>query len=92
MKITMGYSYEEERTWLFTDEGQRQFLRIRDRVQALLAEAGACSVGAAIRNETGSNWRHLACIDRLVELGEVINVSKDRGDYHRIIARPVGGR
>jgi len=67
----MSYIYEEQKAWVFTDEGQRQFLRIRDKVCRLLSEAGAVRMQEALRGEPGSSWDMLACVDRLVELEEL---------------------
>lgn len=68
----VSYKYETERPELFTDGGQRMFLRIRDRVKLLLREAGAFTCEKAMNAAgSGSNWTMLACIDRLEELGEI---------------------
>lgn len=72
----MGYCYETEKAELFTDEGQRQFLKVRDWVQRTLKVAGAVRcveiLGAA---GSGSSWTQLACVDRLVELGELKRIT-----------------
>jgi hypothetical protein len=72
----MAYSYEAEKPALFTDEGQRMFLRVRDHVQRLLKMSGAvrCQeiLGAA---GSGSSWTQLACVDRMVELGELKRIT-----------------
>ena len=70
------YHYETERPVIFTDEGQRMFLQIRDRVQQLLKESGAFKMEAAISGCTGSSWSMLACVDRLVELGEIREIEQ----------------
>lgn len=38
----------------------------------------------------GDGWVQLACIDRMVELGELVEVNPDASkfDQHRIYARP----
>ena len=36
-----GYSYEDERPWLLTDEGQRALLKVRDAAFQLIDTAGA---------------------------------------------------
>ena len=55
------YNYAEERKNLFTDEGQRKLLKMRDA----------------------------ACIDRLVELGEIIEVgSKNTWGQFRLFTKP----
>jgi len=65
------YKYEELKAKLFTDEGQRTFLAMRDRAKLLLKEAGAMTMEAAIRAGSGDSWLLLACVDRMVELGEI---------------------
>ena len=79
------YVYDREKAWIFTDQGQRQFLRIRDRAKGLCKLAGAVTMGAAISGESGSSWEMMACVDRLVELGELREVS-ERGcaGQHRL--------
>lgn len=69
------YRYPELKPKLFTEEGSVTFTQIRDRVKRLLAEAGAVSMGAAIRGSTGDTWTMLACVDRMVELGELRDVT-----------------
>lgn len=73
----MNYSYSRERERLFTDEGQRLLLRVRDRVKGLLATAGAFRAGVVI-DSIGSTTNHevMACIERLVELEELREVTK----------------
>lgn len=65
------YDYDKQRDFVFTDVGQRQFLSIRDKIGELLREAGAVRMQEAIQHEVGSSWDMLACVDRLVELGEL---------------------
>jgi len=69
------YNYEEQKKYVFTDEGQRQFLHIRDKIHNLLEEAGAFQMGKAtvLAPTVGAaeSWDLMACVDRLVELGEI---------------------
>ena len=69
------YNYQTERVEIFTDDGQRLFIKIRDNVQRLLAEAGAVRMDKAIAGFAGAAWTMLACVDRLVELGEIVEVT-----------------
>jgi len=84
----LSYDYSKERAYIFTEEGQREFLKIRDRVRHLLDYSGSCTVGKAIETSTGSSWSHLACIDRLVELGEIRYVNRDGWTQFHVIAAP----
>jgi len=63
------YDYDREKAWIFTDQGQRQFLRIRDRAKGLCKLSGAVTMGAAISGESGSSWEMMACVDRLPGVG-----------------------
>lgn len=68
------YEYEKEKPRLFTDEGQRALLQIRDKAFELTAKAGA------VRSDNlllaGDTWQSLACIDRLVELGDLREITE----------------
>lgn len=71
------YKYEELKPKLFTDEGQRVFLGVRDRVKTLLKQSGAMTMAAAISGGTCDSWLLLACVDRLVELREIREISQN---------------
>ena len=88
----MRYEYRKERERLFTEEGQRIFLEIRDRVQRLLRQAGACTMGKAIDGSTGDTWFKLACVEQLVELGEIVEVTQgqDLRIQHRVYREKEG--
>lgn len=84
----MSYSYAQEKQAIFTDEGQRTFLKIRDRVAFLINEAGACTMLAAVKGVSGSNWFHMACVDRLVELGEICELTElGVAGQHRVFVK-----
>jgi hypothetical protein len=70
------YSYQAERPKIFTEEGQVMLFKVRDNVQALLRTAGAFKADRAWRGVTGDNWMMLACLDRLVEMGELRKVEQ----------------
>lgn len=69
----MSYSYFDEKPKLLTDEGQRILLRVRDRARQLIKTAGAVRQAELFRDAIGSSdsWQDIACVDRLVELGEL---------------------
>lgn len=70
----MAYEYAVQRPHVFTEDGQVMFLKIRDNAQALIAKSGAASCGKIIAGCTGDSWNMLACVDLLVELGEILEV------------------
>lgn len=65
------------------------FLRIRDKTHELLELAGAARLEEMISGNTGESWLMLACVDRLVELGEIREVT-EKGScagQHRIFVK-----
>jgi len=82
------YDYQKERERLFTEEQQPLFLGIRDNVKRLLSVSGAFTLenAATLPNGigAGSNWQMIACIDRLVELGEIVELPTTGANQHRV--------
>ncbi len=79
------YEYKVERQNLFTDEGQRTFLVVRDHVQHLLKVAGAVRALEAMAKGSGNSWTLLASLDRMVELGEIRELTRgDVAGQHRV--------
>lgn len=65
------YNYQQERKFVFTEEGQLKFLKVRDHVNDLAKKSGAFTMMAAMSVITGDTWGSMACVDRLVEIGEI---------------------
>lgn len=80
------YTYAEQRKNIFTEDGQVTFLKIRDNVQCLLKQAGSVRMEEAINGVYGDTWTMLACVDRLVELGEIREITKqgEVAGQHRV--------
>lgn len=72
------YNYHEHRKKVFTEEGQLTFLAVRDAVHNLIDIAGAARVTEIIKSSksTDDTDMFLACIDRLVELREIQEVTE----------------
>lgn len=84
----MPYNYEAEKHKIFTDVGQREFLKVRDRAKHLLDEAGAFMMFAALKDVSGSAWELRAYLDRLVELGEIREITNvDYMGQNRVFIR-----
>jgi hypothetical protein len=87
----MSYSYSTERSKIFTEEGQVMFLNIRDKTNSLLDSAGACRCQEMIDRCTGDSWTMLACVDRLVELKEIQEITPNTvHGQDRVFIRHVG--
>lgn len=86
----MPYRYDAERPALFTEDGQLLFLAIRDKTQVLLKEAGACRAQEMMAGNSGSSWTMMACVDRLLELGEIREVTDPMKVWgqHRVFVGP----
>ncbi len=70
------YQYKDLKGRLFSDEGQRMFLKVRDFVKDALKRSGAVRMQEAIGAAgSGDSWTMLACVDRMVELGEIREVT-----------------
>jgi hypothetical protein len=82
----MPYDYATERASIFTESGQAMFLEIRDNAKRLLSEAGAFRFQELTRSVAGDSWAMLACVDRLVELRELREVTTGQSvaGQHRI--------
>jgi hypothetical protein len=81
----MSYDYYTQRQNLFTEHGQIMFLAIRDKAKELLTASSAV-MSCKLLIGTGDSWDMLACIDRLVELKELVEIPNpnSRAGQHRI--------
>ena len=71
------YNYNEEKHKIFTEEGQREFIKVRDRAKKLLDEGGAFKMFSALKDISGDAWQMMAYVDRLVELGEIREITEN---------------
>ncbi len=71
----MSYSYQIERPKLFTEEGQVMFIAIRDNAKMLFKQAGCARANEMMRGVNGDCWLMMACMDRLIELKEMREVT-----------------
>ena len=84
------YNYEDEKVKLFTPEKTSLLFAIRDQVPRMIKISGACTMEKASSLPSGvgaaTNWEMMACIDYLVELGEIREVkqSHPHPTNHRI--------
>lgn len=80
----MGYDYQKERAGLFTEDGQVRFIGIRDRIRYLIETAGAFRLEEA----NISDWSDIACVDRMVELGELVEFKRECWGQYRVFTTP----
>ena len=67
----MSYDYQALREQVFTDEGQRMYIQLRDHTRDLMSKAGCAQLCKMIEPLTGDSWLMLACVDRMVELLDI---------------------
>jgi hypothetical protein len=86
----MSYVYEQERPKVFTEQGQEMFLKIRDTARELLRSAGAFRQQELLMAShcTGDSFAMLACIDRLVELKEIVELPRDCWSQFKVYTTP----
>jgi hypothetical protein len=68
------YQYHKEKPKIFTEKGQVDFLKTRDKVRELLELAGAFRITKV--TVSGDGWLAMAYVDRLVELGEIKELTR----------------
>lgn len=89
--MKLSYNYTTQRDRLFTEEGQRLFEAYRKRVNKVLDEDGfymSGRVGLPPGIGAADGWDLIACDDRLVELGEVRELTgPEVWAQHRTFAR-----
>lgn len=81
------YDYAKQRAVVFTDDGQRMFLKIRDKTLSILKTSGAITLEKAMSGaQGGDSWDMIACVDRMVELGELVEIANPvfKAGQHRI--------
>ena len=82
----MSYDYNKQKHEVFKEENQKLFLGIRDAIQAKLKVSGAVTQTSAVCLPDGigaaSSFVMLACVDRLVELGELRKVENRRNPIY----------
>ena len=81
----MGYSYEAEKPNVMTDEGQKDVMKLMQIAQDLLKEGRTVRMEELTKGFSGSNWTHMAYVDRLCEMGLLLEISgRDIPAQHRV--------
>ena len=72
----MSYDYQSQRPALFTEEGVRILIAMRDKCRQMLKQSGAFAASKAMESITGSSWVMLAALDYMVERGELKKITQ----------------
>jgi len=81
----MSYSYQARRPWVFSEEGVASLLAIRDHIGRLMTDAGCCMAIEALTVVSGETWDMMACVDYLVERGEIEILNHGSWQNHILI-------
>lgn len=85
----MSYKYEDQKRELFTDAGSRRFHAMLKHCRTLLDASEAFTMAAAMRApSSGDTWQQMACVDRMVELGEIREVHTKGAAQCRVFVLP----
>jgi len=68
------YEYKNHKSEILKEENQKDFLKVRDNVDRLLSISSVFIMADAIKGITGDNWTQMACVDRILELGEIVEI------------------
>lgn len=71
----MSYNYQQQRHKIFTEDGTRMLMRMRDKARELLNLSGAVIASKIMMASSGDGWQMLACIDYMVEQGDLRRVT-----------------
>lgn len=86
----MSYNYETQKESLFTEAGNRLFVAFRDRTLDLLKQSGAVRM-LELMHFTGDGWDLIACADRMVELGDMRELTgQEVAGQHRVFVAGEG--
>ena len=69
------YDYNIEKPRIYTDQGIATLLKIRDRFAHHFETSGSVKLINVINDITGSNWFHIACVEYLAEIGDIIEIT-----------------
>jgi hypothetical protein len=83
------YRYEDFREYVLSDEGQRALLETRDKAVRLLAASGAVVMSKVM--PSGDSWKAMAVVDRLVEVGDLREVTTTQSHTAERIFVECGG-
>jgi hypothetical protein len=74
------YDYKTERSGIFTEVGTKRLLKVKDKVNQHLQDSGAFR----LQELSIGSWEDMACIDYLVEIGEIVELVRECWGQFRI--------
>lgn len=76
----MSYNYLIEKPYTLTDEGSADVISVKNFIDKGIAAYGAVrmqEIMSKCKFHTCESWERIACVDRLIELKEISEVTKD---------------
>lgn len=82
----MSYSYQEQKPKIFTEDGVKLLIKIRDEAKRLIKLSGVVQSDKLIKVCSGDTWTMLACLDHLVEIDDLLEIPNilSKAGQHRI--------
>ena len=80
----MTYKYSIEKQKIFTEEGVKKIIQIKDNAVRLISRSGAATVSNIIQDVGGDSFLLVACIDFLVETGYLKKVASGSMTQHDV--------
>ncbi len=79
------YKYEIEKPKIFTEDGTKMLIQIRDKAKELIKLAGVVQSDKLMKI-SGNTWTMLACMDYLVENKELLEIPNtfSKAGQHRV--------
>lgn len=84
----MSYSYEAQKSELFTAQGAKILMNVKNAVDGGIKAAGAIRAEEAIKGCTGDAWTMMAALDFLCEPEEIREITGPGvWGQHRVFVR-----
>jgi hypothetical protein len=74
----MSYNYELQRHEIFSEDGIKTLVKMRDKAKELIKVAGAARADKIMSATMGDSWTMLAALDYMVETGDLYRVTAER--------------
>jgi hypothetical protein len=88
----MNYNYNEQKPYVLSDDGSADVIRIKNFIDEAIADYGAVRMQEIMdrcKFATCDTWEMMACVDRLVELKQISEVTRNISvaGQHRIFTK-----
>ena len=74
------YDYKECRKEIFTENGVKLLIEVKDLIESYLEVSEAFKMNAVLKSLTGDCWTMMACVDYFVEMGLIKEIDQSLGD------------